>query len=371
MQLYPRCGWELGPWHHRTCSRMSFSQLRGASLQADFTQPCGLRLWLRLKRFGAGCCLNGNRASACGLITRPSSTGSENGFLPQSQAARRMQTYGTNSADGHAAVRDDLFQVVCKARSHQNPGPVEQWALRGDNFADKMTNDVVQAMPPGLRNLLAAKAIEHSKLAGLRQAFHSHMHAVGARTIASKSSAQPRAATDDQQEMLDFQSSVGPLPATLEMVRLPGNLAQHGAQILGWLKQRQSGANRHDHWLSSYRLFGFFQAVTRDIGVRYGTKLRKYVKFVDCVSGAYSFVRGASWFSGLVKCVCKHIGVPCVVEDKAPASITLPGWHRCVLMRVSAEFISFMDQLFAGARVRNVKKINAAFATVDGYWPEA
>eukprot|EP00438_Fugacium_kawagutii_P016980 Skav202416 [mRNA] locus=scaffold1370:238535:240418:- [translate_table: standard] len=278
------------------------------------------------------------------------------------------------------ALEADLLVVVCKVRSHQDPAlysdVVEQRAFRGNNFVDQMTHDVLQSMPPRLWQTLTAKRLELQQRTALRKSLHALIYQIGARAIASRGSWSDPAPASEQTDpvnraLLDAQSSVEPLPTTLDGLTLPSNVAQHGDQLLNWLLKLQEGPVRSNKWISSYQLFAHFQAHSGDIGFHYDTKRRQYVAFSDYASGNYSFVRGASWFSGMLKCLCKHMGVPYLVDYKAPAGTTLQGWHRCVLMRLSDDVISHIDRLFSNEGVRHVKKIQTAFASVDGFWPKA
>eukprot|EP00438_Fugacium_kawagutii_P035576 Skav200694 [mRNA] locus=scaffold343:58478:63264:- [translate_table: standard] len=300
------------------------------------------------------------------------------GGPPLSSRARNADLWNSLRRHVLVALQLDLLQAVCKVRSHQDPqlysDLVERWALRGNNFVDKMTADVQQSMPSRLRELLEKKQKELQKRDAMRKHLHSHMYLVGARAVACREHRQtplPGACNTDTTEMLDHQSSVEPLPATLADIRLPPNVAQHGQQILDWLKQLQHGERRHNVWLSSYQLFAHYQFTTGNIGVMYDTKVRRYVQLLDSEAGPYSFVRGASWFTGLLKCTCLHMGLPYIVEYKAPAGVTILGWHRCLLIRVSDEVIRSIDTLFSSAGVRQVKKIASAFCGVSGFWPKA
>lgn len=273
-----------------------------------------------------------------------------------------------------------LLQFVCKVRSHQDPAlysdAIERWVFRGNNFVDKMTADVLQSMPPRARQAWAARTQEYERRVKLRRQLHTLIYEIGSRAIAGKSEGaqlvpQRAPTTADTQQMLDEQQSFEPLPLTLQGLTLPANVAEHGQQILDWLRQLLRGDHRHNRWMTSYQLLAHYQFTTGQIGYMYSTKTRKYEVFRDSESGPYNFVKAAAWFVGMVKCLCKHFLTPCVVDYRPPAGATFLGWHRCLLLRVNSAVIEQIDRQFMEVGIRNVKKIHQAFSGVDGFWPKA
>eukprot|EP00435_Cladocopium_sp_Y103_P021646 s885_g5.t1 len=261
------------------------------------------------------------------------------------------------------AVSRRLLIKVVKVRSHEDESkysdPIEQWALRGNQAADKAAEDARSLFNSNFWQVWddLHQAYRTRKL--WCDAIFSLIAAVGQRAQLSKSmtsdSAVPVVAAPlpDQEE---HQCVFEPFPAWTD--RDPDiMLGECGEGVFQWLQSLTSASEATPHWVSSYQLLVHYQLST---GLTGPSCIQKQWYEGSNVSADYDFCQQATWMSHYLRRLGTAFSLEVNPVRRRPAGSAIQMWTRCYLLQIRTDVLAGIDRWFLSEVGRPVRKATSA-----------
>ncbi len=282
------------------------------------------------------------------------------------------------------AQQQDLLGSIIKVRSHMRleafTDVIEQWAIRGNNFADQCAERARSGFHPSFWKLWVAAAERVHQTDDIRWLLHKFFIAVGQRVLSQKDKIWEH--DDVTREAMVIQSNKAEASELLSWSNIPdqydfGLQAGHGYRTLGsmattvfrWLTQLvSSDEGVSAKWVCNHQLLTLFQAMTGKIGVKHWAKKRTFTELAIHDGDNFSWYETIKDFGTFLRAITKQLQLPYIVHKRRPNGTSFQCRPSCILIRIEDFHISMVDEIFMSRKVAPIRDASKAFK--DFNWVE-
>lgn len=271
-----------------------------------------------------------------------------------------------------------LLGCIIKVRSHMNRAAftdvVEQWAIRGNDFADQCADRAKSGFNPMFWTLWEQAAQQVFQIRGVRAALHNFFIAVGSQVVSMKDAIWEHDERD--REDLSVEQSHGvdetallswnDIPAVFDFGVQEGNgyrsLGKMSVVVHQWLLNLVSSSEGVGaKWLSLHQLFTLFQVQTGSCGIVHLSKKRTFVEFsVDNIAD-FCWKDRVADFGTFLRAISKTLHIPYQLHKRRPAGTSFHCRVNCLLIRTSGENVQMVDRIFMDRRLVPIRDASKAF----------
>ena len=285
----------------------------------------------------------------------------------------------------HLARQKKLFEQAIKVRSHMCreafSDVVEQWAIRGNDYADHCADQARSGYHPSFWNLWETAAQQVFQIIGVRKALHKFFISVGSQVVATKDVIWER--DEQSQEQPVVQTEMVDETSLLSWCNIPevfdfGVQASNGYRSLGkmsvvvhrWLTELVSSAEGVSAlWLSLHQLFTLFQLQTGSCGIVHHSKKRTFVEFSEDNIAEFFWPEAVRDFGTFLRAISKKLQIPYQLHKRRPAGTSFQCRPSCLYIRTPWRNVQLVDQIYQDRKlvpIRDASKAFRSFRRVEG-----
>ena len=277
----------------------------------------------------------------------------------------------------------NLLGAIMKVRSHMRreafSNIVEQWAIRGNDFADLCAEKARTGFHPSFWQLWNSAKQQVFTITETRKALHHLFISIGKQVVSLKESiwdhdekehANPTA--NRETEVVDeAKFSWNGIPEDFDF----GALAGSGYRSLGsavgdvhrWMTQLVSSTEGVEQWLSLHQLLILYQAETGKFGIFHRSKQRTFVELTADMTGV-TFLETVRDFGTYLRAISKKLQVHYELYKRRPSGTSFQCRPNCLRLMVSARHVEFLDNYFVSRRLAPIRDVKLAFR--DFQWAD-
>ena len=290
------------------------------------------------------------------------------------EACRTGEASCTNTCNDHdlwqrlfdlcqQAVRRQLLIRVVKIQSHSDTttlnDPVERWAVRGNESADKAAEEARSLFSPNFWKTRDCLKSQIQSRVLIRDTIHWIFVAVGQRAQLAKTSTPDSAIPTPLHAPPpedDHPCLFVPFPDWTD--RDPAvQLGDSGQTVYDWLQHLANLPGATPQWLSSYQMVIHFQQHSGSAGPVCINKQWLTAEQGLPLHHTYSFAQQSTWMSHYVVRLAKAFGIEVGPTRRRPAGSSFPIWTRCFKIKVPPEIVTGMDHIFQRYIGKPIRKI--------------
>ena len=229
------------------------------------------------------------------------------------------------------------------AEGNNQPTPVDEWAVRGNEAADQCASDASQHFPMQLLVLHARLTQELRTLREHGKAWHNVLLAIGQRVLSAAipSSDAPAPEKAHPSHVVDLDLGLRCVAGAL-VSDFPKKFRINELQyVLDWLPTLVSDSVAVV-WVSFHQLLIDYQFHSQ----RWGPSSTG-PKWIDPNQGElYCYKQHVQWFSGYLKGICKAAGHDLDIQQRRPSSHVLAFWCGSIRVAISDERLDRVNRHF-------------------------
>ena len=272
------------------------------------------------------------------------------------------------------AFEKNLLQGIVKVRSHENLDAyddiVQQWAIRGNEAADKCAAQARQHYGSEFFAVWQALARDLNEQTAFCNSIHGHFVRVGMTSVQEKGKirkeveqqwAYHNGETLANEDGDDIQTSWATVAQKTPVVS-EDFFGDIGSSVIQWLQGLTSMPDAELQWVTFYQLLVDFQLNGGQYGVKYVVADKRWYALTEWeVSQVFEFTRTAQWFGAYLRTLAKTLSESCEMRSQRPTSSSFARWNKCVRMPVSKRRMLAVDRLWQGHGILPIKHVTSAF----------
>ena len=235
-----------------------------------------------------------------------------------------------------------IHKVQAHADKDSQPTEVDQFAVWGNEMADKSANDAYQNFPPRLQQIVDSLVTELAQLRAFGKAWHSVIVAIGQRVLSTTmptiEAPPPEGMTSAFATEIDANlayvaglSSVD-LPKKFQIEELP--------HVLEWMQTLVSSAPVV--WVTFHQLMIDYQLHTK----RWGPASTGPKWICPDKTKPYSYKKHVQWFSRFLKGLGSATGHHLDIQQRRPSSHVLAFWCGALRVSLPEERLQTIDSFY-------------------------
>ena len=239
-----------------------------------------------------------------------------------------------------------LFSNVVKVRSHEDALQytchVEQWAIEGNDAADRCAETAWPHLPLGVRDSWANLVADHRLRKKMIAQIHRLIVAIGLRVVAhkkellQKAEKEWEAAADTPRPHRGEPVSLGDIQPW-ESLSAKHTLRVIAKSLNAWMLSLSDGEDVAVHWVSSAHLLVHYQMTTEDPGVCFDQRTKFWAFASDHIEEhGFCFQQSANWLQAAIRCYCRALNMVYDCQIRMPDGCIFRCWTPCLRLRISS-----------------------------------
>ena len=283
------------------------------------------------------------------------------------------------------AINIGHWQDIIKVVSHQDrlliSSLVEDWAIQGNDAADRCAARGRHFFPPGTLEVWEYLMDQRTKTRHLRDALHGHFIKVGAKAVSCKKELRSQEAkrwavvdnVGSATNIGDVENDDTPTvpmsvlvtdPTTAVFPACMGGMAH---DIYSWLWKTIHAPEGIESWISSHQLLLIYQQTTNQIGVYKDRTMGVWHNLQHSGEDDFDFCRAATDFSSYVRAIVKISGGRIHTSKRRPSGVSYRRWLCCYHFNIPAALIHAIDRQLEMLRVSPILYVQKAFRGFGGF----
>ena len=285
------------------------------------------------------------------------------------------------------AIHIGHWQDIIKVVSHQDrtliSSLVEDWAIQGNDAADRCAARGRTFFPDGTLKVWEYLMDQRTKTRQLRTALHGHFIRVGAKAVSCKNELRSKeakrwAVVDNIESAANIgdveHAETDTVPMSLLVADptttvFPVSLGSVAHEIYNWLWNTTHAPEGIESWVSSHQLLLIYQQTTNHIGVYKDRSMGTWrnIQHSDLDDYDFDFCKMASEFSSYVRAIVKASGGQIQTSKRRPSGVSYRRWLCCFHFYIPAALIHATDRQLEMHRVSPILYVQKAFRGFKGF----
>eukprot|EP00438_Fugacium_kawagutii_P027989 Skav202940 [mRNA] locus=scaffold422:247756:249678:- [translate_table: standard] len=239
-------------------------------------------------------------------------------------------------------------QHVSKVASHCHPSeqstPVDEWAVQGNQSADRAATTARQTLPASLWTAHANLRQQRQEQRRISRALHMMMVRVGQRALHSRTviqEVQP-AGVPETVSGLECDPGIVALAAS-SMDDLPSQYhCEDTMSVLQWVATLQD-PQKPGLWVTFHQLLLLYQFHSQRVGPLPTAKRRGRTWGEGSYTDAYEHRVQTQGLGNYLTGLCRHLGTALTIQQKRAPSHVISFWSGSIVVRVGTQQLDHVD----------------------------